>query len=142
MFFSSEPLTSAPTSSGEDQGPIGIGTSSPLIGPEPASVTTQSILRSGHLPTPQLGIISDIERAIKGLARTQAMKEKICEYIQAEVSLYIYELFPFGIVSCTCVALIHMCATHPDSFVLNSNVGMYRKLIRHAAMFARITSSK
>ncbi|KAF9567405.1 DUF625-domain-containing protein [Agrocybe pediades] len=57
--------------------------SSPLLGPE-ASVTTSSIIRSGHLPPPQLGIISEIERAIKSLARTQPVKERICEYIQQE----------------------------------------------------------
>lgn len=59
-------------------------TSSPLIGAQEASVTTASILRSGHLPVPTLGIINEIERAIKVLSRTAAMKERICEYIQAE----------------------------------------------------------
>ncbi|KAF9057866.1 component of IIS longevity pathway SMK-1-domain-containing protein [Panaeolus papilionaceus] len=57
--------------------------SSPLLDPD-TSVTTASIIRSGHLPTPQLGIISEIERAIKSLARTQLVKERICEYIQQE----------------------------------------------------------
>ncbi|KDR84068.1 hypothetical protein GALMADRAFT_236708 [Galerina marginata CBS 339.88] len=56
-------------------------TSSPMLD---ASVTTASIIRSGHLPQPQLGIISEIERAIKSLARTQVVKERICEYIQQE----------------------------------------------------------
>jgi hypothetical protein len=68
----------------EDQGNI---SSSPHIGPEPASVTTATIMRSGHLPMPQLGIIGEIEKAIKALARTQAVKERICEYIQQEVSV-------------------------------------------------------
>jgi hypothetical protein len=62
--------------------------SSPLLGSE-TSVTTTSIIRSGHLPTPQLGIITEIERAIKTLARTQAVKERICEYIQQEVGTLI-----------------------------------------------------
>jgi len=44
-------------------------------------------MRSGHLPPPQLGIISDIDKAIKALARTQAVKERICEYIQQEVNI-------------------------------------------------------
>lgn len=57
--------------------------SSPILGPD-TSVTTASILRSGHLPQPNLGIISEIERAIKALTRTAMMKERICEYIQAE----------------------------------------------------------
>lgn len=57
--------------------------SSPMIGSEP-SITTASIIRSGHLPQPQLGIIGEIERAIKTLARTAVIKERICEYIQTE----------------------------------------------------------
>lgn len=56
--------------------------------PEPPPVTTQSVLRSGHLPAPQLGILPDIERAIKGLARTHVVKERICEYIQQEVRFF------------------------------------------------------
>ncbi|KAF9226763.1 DUF625-domain-containing protein [Gyrodon lividus] len=64
--------------SSEDQG---IGSSSP--GGD-HSATTANIIRTGHLPTPQLGNIQDIEGAIKALARGQAVKEKICEYIQRE----------------------------------------------------------
>jgi len=63
-----------------------VGSSSPLIDPN-ESITTASIIRSGHLPTPRLGIIGEIEKAIKALARTQAVKERICEYIQQEVSV-------------------------------------------------------
>ena len=80
---------------------------SPLLGSE-ASVTTTSIIRSGHLPTPQLGIITEIERAIKTLARTQAVKERICEYIQQEVGTSI----PFSYLrrcmfdnECSCEAI-------------------------------------
>lgn len=62
-----------------------IVSSSPMLGPD-ISVTSASIIRSGHLPPPQLGIINEIERAIKALSRTQAVKERICEYIQNEVS--------------------------------------------------------
>ncbi|KAK2465946.1 hypothetical protein APHAL10511_001587 [Amanita phalloides] len=43
-----------------------------------------SIIRSGQLPQPQLGIIGEIERAIKTLSRTQPVKERICEYIMQE----------------------------------------------------------
>lgn len=57
--------------------------SSPLMGSD-QSITTASIIRSGHLPQPQLGIIGEIEKAIKTLARTNAMKERICEYVQTE----------------------------------------------------------
>ncbi|KAI9448098.1 component of IIS longevity pathway SMK-1-domain-containing protein [Lactarius indigo] len=55
--------------------------SSPLTGPEP-SITTASIMRSGHLPQPALGIIMEIDRAIRTLCRTPAIKDKICEFIQ------------------------------------------------------------
>ncbi|KAG9317314.1 component of IIS longevity pathway SMK-1-domain-containing protein [Chiua virens] len=64
-----------------NSGDQGIGSSSP--GGE-HSATTVSIIRTGHLPTPQLGNIQDIEGAIKTLSRGQAVKEKICEYIQRE----------------------------------------------------------
>lgn len=60
--------------------------SSPIPGSEP-SISTTSIIRSGHLPQPQMGIIGDIERVIKSLARTTSIKERICEYIQTEVSM-------------------------------------------------------
>lgn len=33
-----------------------------------------------------MGIIGEIERAIKGLARTPNIKERVCEYIQQEAS--------------------------------------------------------
>lgn len=62
----------------EDQG---LGSSSPA---GDHSATTATIIRTGHLPSPQLGNIQDIEGAIKALARTQTIKERICEYIQRE----------------------------------------------------------
>lgn len=55
-----------------------------MVGPEP-SITTASIIRSGHLPQPALGIIMEIDRAIRALSRTAAIKDKICEYIQRAV---------------------------------------------------------
>ena len=62
-------------------------TSSPMIGPEgpETSLTTANIIRSGRLPQPQMGIIGDIDTAIKTLARTALVKERVCEYIQNEV---------------------------------------------------------
>jgi len=63
----------------DDQGNL---PSSPHLGP----MTSANIVNSGYLPPPQLGIISEIERAIKTLARTQVVKERICDYIQHEVS--------------------------------------------------------
>ncbi|KAH9899446.1 DUF625-domain-containing protein [Cubamyces lactineus] len=61
-------------------------TSSPMIGPEgpETSLTTANIIRSGRLPQPQMGIIGDIDTAIKTLARTALVKERVCEYIQNE----------------------------------------------------------
>ncbi|KAI9057414.1 DUF625-domain-containing protein [Trametes sanguinea] len=61
-------------------------TSSPLIGPEgpETSLTTANIIRSGRLPQPQMGIIGEIDTAIKALARTALVKERVCEYIQNE----------------------------------------------------------
>ncbi|PFH49248.1 hypothetical protein AMATHDRAFT_148063 [Amanita thiersii Skay4041] len=67
--------------SGDNQANI---TSSPVMGSDPSSITTASIIRAGQLPQPQLGIIPEIERAIKALARTQPIKERICEYIMQE----------------------------------------------------------
>ncbi|EAU84416.2 nuclear protein [Coprinopsis cinerea okayama7 len=57
--------------------------SSPLIGSE-LSVTAASIYQSGALPQPRIGIIGEIERAIKNLARPQQMRERICEHIVHE----------------------------------------------------------
>lgn len=57
--------------------------SSPIVGPEP-SVT---ISRNGQLPAPQLGIIADIERAIKGFSKAPQVKDRLCEYIMRAVSL-------------------------------------------------------
>ncbi|OJA07985.1 hypothetical protein AZE42_01086 [Rhizopogon vesiculosus] len=45
---------------------------------------TAAIIRSGHLPPPVPENVPDIERAIKTLVRGQAIKERICEYIQRE----------------------------------------------------------
>ncbi|THV08201.1 DUF625-domain-containing protein [Dendrothele bispora CBS 962.96] len=69
----------------EEPGSINIDSSSPLIGPEPnSSATTTSIIRTGDLPSPSMGMIEEIDKAIKALSRHQPAKERICEYIQAE----------------------------------------------------------
>lgn len=66
---------------------VGLGLSaSSMIGPEP-SLATANIMRTGHLPPPALGSISEIERAIKHICRNPAMKERVCEYIQTEVNV-------------------------------------------------------
>lgn len=60
-----------------------VGSSSPRLDLQHSK--TAAIIRSGHLPEPELGVIPDIERAIKALVRGQAIRERICEYIQREV---------------------------------------------------------
>lgn len=62
-----------------------IPSSSPFNGAE-NSITSTNILRLGHLPQPALGNIGEIDKAIKTLARTVTIKERLCEYIQREVS--------------------------------------------------------
>ncbi|KAL4256551.1 Serine/threonine-protein phosphatase 4 regulatory subunit 3-like protein [Pleurotus pulmonarius] len=60
-----------------------VGSSSPTHG-NGDSVAAANVIRSGHLPQPQLGIIGEIEKVIKSLSRTQPVKERMCEYIQHE----------------------------------------------------------
>ncbi|KAJ7462163.1 component of IIS longevity pathway SMK-1-domain-containing protein [Mycena latifolia] len=52
-------------------------TASPHVG-------VDTLARGGQLPAPQLGNIADIERAIKGISKTQQIKERLCEYIMGE----------------------------------------------------------
>lgn len=72
--------------------------SSPFAGPDSGSITTGSIIRSGHLPSPALGIILEIDKAIKALSRTTVIREKICEYIQRAVRS---QAFPSALVDKT-----------------------------------------
>jgi protein phosphatase 4 regulatory subunit 3 len=51
----------------------------------PRAMTVADIVRAGHLPPPQMGFIPTVEKAVRALARTPALKERICEYIQVEV---------------------------------------------------------
>jgi hypothetical protein len=59
----------------------------------PRAMTIPEIVRSGHLPPPQLGFLPQVDKAIKALARTPALKERVCDYIQAEVGRYKANLF-------------------------------------------------
>lgn len=71
----------------------------PNIGPEHL-ITSAHIQRSGgQLPPPRLEIITDIDRAIKGLPRQGPMKERLCEYIMQAVGCPVHfgtivKLFP------------------------------------------------
>ncbi|EJD53799.1 DUF625-domain-containing protein [Auricularia subglabra TFB-10046 SS5] len=58
----------------------GEGTSSsPIIGSEPT--TSSQIIQAGRLPQPTLGVIKEVEHAIKALARSSTAKGRLCEYI-------------------------------------------------------------
>ncbi|KAG6841834.1 hypothetical protein C0991_006241 [Blastosporella zonata] len=85
-----------------------------MIGPEPPTVTTPGILRSGHLPQPTLGIIGEIDRAIKQLARTQSVKERICEYIQKEIADSIPVFSPSAFTQNYIKSLIEVLHTAED----------------------------
>lgn len=50
-----------------------------------AQSPSTTILRSGHLPAPRLGALTEIERTIKTLARNHTVKERLCENIISEV---------------------------------------------------------
>lgn len=64
-------------------GEVGGSSSSPSRG-DPRAVNLSSIVSAGRLPDPTLGIIGEIEKAIKYIGRTPAGKEKICEYVVSE----------------------------------------------------------
>lgn len=64
-------------------GEIGGPSASPNRDPR-ISVTANQIVHEGRLPEPTLGIIGEIDKAIKFIGRTQSGKEKICEYIVQE----------------------------------------------------------
>ena len=49
-------------------------------------LTVASIVASGRLPDPALGVIADIDTAIKVIAKNIHGRERICEYILSEVS--------------------------------------------------------
>ncbi|KAK7054066.1 SMK-1 domain-containing protein [Favolaschia claudopus] len=56
-----------------------------LVSSSPVDSST-NLQRSSQLPPPQLGIIADIERAIKNISNTRQgqLKERLCEYIMQE----------------------------------------------------------
>lgn len=61
--------------------------SSPITGPaaEPSALAA-NIARGGGLPKPTLSTIADIEKAMKTIVRVPSIKERICEFIQNDVS--------------------------------------------------------
>lgn len=59
--------------------------SSPQLGEAFAT----SLFRGGRLPQPTLGNIGDIDKIIKTSGRLQGSKERVCEFIQQEVSVHV-----------------------------------------------------
>lgn len=59
-------------------------TTSGLLHPQ-SRLTVASIVASGRLPDPALGIISELDAAIKVISKSNHGKERICEYILNEV---------------------------------------------------------
>jgi protein phosphatase 4 regulatory subunit 3 len=59
----------------------------------PRAMTVAEIIKAGHLPPPQMGFLPAVEKAVKVLARTPALKERICEYIQSEVGHNAFSCF-------------------------------------------------
>lgn len=51
----------------------------------PRAMSVAEIIKAGHLPPPQMGFLPAVEKAVKVLARTPPLRERICEYIQTEV---------------------------------------------------------
>ncbi|KAG9010898.1 Platinum sensitivity protein [Tulasnella sp. JGI-2019a] len=47
-------------------------------------ISANTIVQAGRLPEPTLGIISEIDKAIKFIGRTSQGREKICEYLVRE----------------------------------------------------------
>ncbi|KAF7294291.1 SMK-1 domain-containing protein [Mycena chlorophos] len=58
------------------------------------AVTTTHLLRSGQIPLPKLDILVDLERAIRGLPRQSAVRERIIEHIiQTDYIASLIQLF-------------------------------------------------
>ncbi|KAH8824742.1 component of IIS longevity pathway SMK-1-domain-containing protein [Flagelloscypha sp. PMI_526] len=62
--------------------------SSPALNPsdsfQTGRIAISSFLRDNHLPSPSLGVLDQIELTIRSLGRTQALKERLCEYLIGE----------------------------------------------------------
>lgn len=58
----------------------------PSDGFQTGKMAIANFIRTGQLPSPALGVLDQIELAVRQLNRTQALKERLCEYILSEVS--------------------------------------------------------
>ncbi|KAJ3849444.1 component of IIS longevity pathway SMK-1-domain-containing protein [Lentinula lateritia] len=120
----------------EEQGSITLDPSSPLpASSEPSSVATATIIRTGHLPAPHLGMIGEIDRAIKTLARTQQVKEKICEYIQNEDYIkQLIEVLHLAEESESLENLHALCSLMQTILMLNDH-GIYEQILEDEYFF-------
>ncbi|GAW00817.1 duf625 domain protein [Lentinula edodes] len=120
----------------EEQGSITLDPSSPLpASSEPSSVATATIIRTGHLPAPHLGMIGEIDRAIKTLARTQQVKEKICEYIQNEDYIKkLIEVLHLAEESESLENLHALCSLMQTILMLNDH-GIYEQILEDEYFF-------
>ncbi|KAJ4479126.1 component of IIS longevity pathway SMK-1-domain-containing protein [Lentinula aciculospora] len=120
----------------EEQGSITLDPSSPLpASSEPSSVATATIIRTGHLPTPHMGMIGEIDKAIKTLARTQQVKEKICEYIQnGDYIKQLIEVLHQAEESESLENLHALCSLMQTIFMLNDH-GIYEQILEDEYFF-------
>lgn len=101
--------------------------------------TTAAIIRSGHLPQPELGNIPDIERAIKTLVRGQAIRERICEYIQREEYITkMIEVFKLAEDLENAENLHALCSLMQTILVMIHDHGLYEHILDDSVFFGAI----
>jgi protein phosphatase-4 regulatory subunit 3 len=101
--------------------------------------TTAAIIRSGHLPQPELGNIPDIERAIKTLVRGQAIRERICEYIQREEYITkMIEVFKLAEDLENAENLHALCSLMQTILVMIHDHGLYEHILDDSVFFGAV----
>ncbi|KAG0703908.1 component of IIS longevity pathway SMK-1-domain-containing protein [Suillus ampliporus] len=116
-------------------GESSVGSSSPRS----EHSTTAAIIRSGHLPQPELGNIPDIERAIKTLVRGQAIRERICEYIQREEYIKkMIEVFNMAEDLENVENLHALCSLMQTILVMIHDHGLYEHILDDSVFFGAV----
>ncbi|KAG1752462.1 component of IIS longevity pathway SMK-1-domain-containing protein [Suillus paluster] len=116
-------------------GESSVGSSSPRS----EHSTTAAIIRSGHLPQPELGNIPDIERAIKTLVRGQAIRERICEYIQREEYIKkMIEVFNMAEDLENVENLHALCSLMQTILVMIHDHGLYEHVLDDSVFFGAV----
>ncbi|KAG1833574.1 component of IIS longevity pathway SMK-1-domain-containing protein [Suillus variegatus] len=101
--------------------------------------TTAAIIRSGHLPQPELGNIPDIERAIKTLVRGQAIRERICEYIlREEYIAKMIEVFKLAEDLENAENLHALCSLMQTILVMIHDHGLYEHILDDSVFFGAV----